>query len=98
MVVTATAPAPGAAAPASGWDTEVFVLRGGDRADLRDRVLSLAAAVEGQSAALPEIAAGLAAGLAPGGVRLSVVAGSAGDLVAKLRRAADRLADSKCQQ
>src|SRR5438445_130759 len=67
MVVTATAPASGigTAAPASGWENEVFVLRGGDRGDLRDRALSLAAAVESHQVSLPSIAAGQLRKLGP---------------------------------
>jgi malonyl CoA-acyl carrier protein transacylase len=76
----------------------VFVLRADDRAALRDRALALAARTESQPGALPELAASLAADLRPGGARLAVVAGSHADLVARLRRAADRLADPKCTQ
>jgi len=98
-MVTLTAPAPQEAASITGWDSEAFVLQGADRADLRERVLTLAGNVERQSgSSLPDIAARLAAELQPGGVRLAIVSGSATDLVAKLRRAADRLADPKCKQ
>lgn len=110
MVVTASEPAPAGhvrsggaqqdvAAPASGWDTEVFVLRGEDRADLRDRASALAEQVERQPAVtLAPVAAGLTAELRPGGARLAVVSGSPADLAKKLRRAADRLADPKVRQ
>ncbi|MBA4191554.1 MAG: beta-ketoacyl synthase [Planctomycetaceae bacterium] len=99
MVVTATAPASQDTATISGWDSEAFVLRGADRAELRERVLALAGSVERQAGvSLSDIAARLAVELQPGGVRLAVVSGSAADLVTKLRRAADRLADPKCKQ
>jgi malonyl CoA-acyl carrier protein transacylase len=99
MPTTLTDPAAPPAPPAPGWDTEVFVLRGEDRADLRGRALALADRVERQpGVTLPEVAAGLAADLAPGGARLGVVSGSAADLAKKLRRAADRLADPNCKQ
>src|SRR5262245_17856477 len=99
MPANVTEPTPAVPRAATGWDSEVFVLRGDDRADLRERALELAASVERQPAVtLAERAAGLAAELQPGGERLGVVAGSAIDLVAKLRRAADRLADPKCKQ
>ena len=84
---------------ATGWDTDVFVLRGDDRTHLRERALALAAFVEHQpGVALAHLAAGLAAELQPGGARLAVVAASHTDLQTKFRRAADRLADQKCRQ
>ena len=98
MVVTAHQSSPRAATPAAAWDSEVFVLRGDTRDDLRDRVLSLSVAVENPPVALDRTAAGLAAELQPGGSRLAVVASSADDLAKKLRRAAERLADPKCKQ
>ena len=99
MVVTATAPAPRVAAPAAGWDSRVVVLRGDDRAHLRERALAFVGFVEGQpDAALAELAAGLAVEPQPGGSRLAVVATSPADLLAKLRRAADRLIDPKHPQ
>ena len=101
MVVTTHQPSPHAAAPpapVAAWDSEVVVLRGESRADLRDRVLSLATAVEQQPSALAEIAASLVAELQPGGSRLAIVASSTEDLAKKLRRAGDRLADPKCKQ
>lgn len=99
MIVTAPAPAGQRVAPSvTGWDSELFVLRGDDRADLRARALALAAAVEDDpDTPLVDRAAALAAELATGGARLSVVAASATDLVAKFRRAADRLADTRCR-
>ncbi|MCE9563601.1 MAG: polyketide synthase dehydratase domain-containing protein [Planctomycetes bacterium] len=99
MVVTVTAPAPQDAALTTGWDSEAFVLQGADRAELRERVLTLANTVERQAGiSLQEIAVRLAVELRPGGSRLAVVASSSPDLVTKLRRAADRLADPKCKQ
>ncbi|VTU00502.1 beta-ketoacyl synthase : Polyketide synthase family protein OS=Singulisphaera acidiphila (strain ATCC BAA-1392 / DSM 18658 / VKM B-2454 / MOB10) GN=Sinac_5565 PE=4 SV=1: Acyl_transf_1: PS-DH [Gemmataceae bacterium] len=99
MVVIAPSPSPQSAAPVVGWDSEAFVVCGADRADLRERSLALAADVERHPGApLAEIAARLAADLQPGGVRLAVVASSPTDLVAKLRRGADRVADPKCKQ
>jgi malonyl CoA-acyl carrier protein transacylase len=98
MTATLAAPQARPAPTHHGWDSEVFVLRGDDRAVLRERAASLAASVERQPAArLAELAASLAADLAPGGARLGVVATSTADLVTKLRRAADRLADPKCR-
>src|SRR5689334_505869 len=98
MTQTLTEPLPTSAPPATGWDSEVFVLRADDRAALRDRALAVAGRVESQPVALAELAAGLAAELRPGGARLAVVAGSRADLVARLKRAAERLADPKCKQ
>ena len=100
MSATLTAPAPRSTAPtAAGWDTEAFVLQGSDVAHLRERALALAAFVEHHpDVALADLASTLAAESQPGGSRLAIVSGSAPDLLAKLRRAADRLADPKCVQ
>src|SRR5262245_9116243 len=98
MAVTAPARETRTAPPAR-WDSEAFVLRGDDREDLPARALALAAFVETNSGTpLPDLAATLAAELHPGGARLAVVAATATDLLAKLRRAADRIADPKCRQ
>ncbi|MBX9580795.1 MAG: polyketide synthase dehydratase domain-containing protein [Gemmataceae bacterium] len=97
--MTATQTATPAATPATGWDSELFVLAAADRAALADRARSLAAFVESHpDTALPDLAGTLAVDLAPGGSRLAVVSGSAADLAARLRRAADRLADPKVKQ
>ncbi|MDB5306284.1 MAG: fabD 1 [Gemmataceae bacterium] len=99
MSATLTAPQPRPATPTTGWDTEVVVVRGDDRARLRDRAVALAGFVERHPGiALADLAATLTAELAPGGARLAVVAASPADLVTKLRRAADRLADPTCRQ
>ncbi|MBM3981071.1 MAG: acyltransferase domain-containing protein [Planctomycetes bacterium] len=98
MPATLTEPQPVSAPPASGWDTEVFVLGAPDRAALRARAVELLAQIDAAPVALPELAAVLAARLAPGGARLAVVAGSHADLRARLARAADRLADPKFKQ
>ncbi|QJW93893.1 polyketide synthase dehydratase domain-containing protein [Frigoriglobus tundricola] len=99
MPSTLTEPPPRSAPPAIGWDTELFVLRGDDRAMLGASARALAAAVEEQpGAGLADLAALLGAEMKPGGARLAVVAGSRTDLVARLSRAADRLADPKCKQ
>jgi malonyl CoA-acyl carrier protein transacylase len=100
MVAAKTAPAPRPnAKPASGWDTEVFVLRGHDRAHLRGRVLALAAFLEQHpDTSLPDLAFSLASHLLPGGTRLALVSGSVADLLKKLNRAAERLADPNAKQ
>jgi malonyl CoA-acyl carrier protein transacylase len=99
MSTTLTESPPQSAPPATGWDTELFVLRGADRDDLRAAALALAAAVEQQpEVPLADLAAALAADLRPGGARLAVVAGSAADLRTRLARAAERLADPKFKQ
>ncbi len=86
------------ASPACGWDSELVVLQANDRAALHDRVLALASHLEGQpELAVVELAAALAAELTPGSARLAVVCTSTDDLLKKLRRAADRLADPKCR-
>src|SRR5947208_17121645 len=97
MVTTATISQPPATRRPVGWDSEVFVLRGDDRSHPRDRLLTLAGFVERHpGVTLPDLASTLAADLAPSGVRLGVVATDAADLLKKLRRAADRLADQSC--
>jgi malonyl CoA-acyl carrier protein transacylase len=98
MPSTLTDPQPAPAPPASGWDTEVFVLGAPDRAALRARVVELVEQIDAAPVELPELAASLAAELAPGGARLAVVAGAHADLRARLARAADRLADPKFKQ
>ncbi|MBN9117618.1 MAG: acyltransferase domain-containing protein, partial [Planctomycetes bacterium] len=98
MTQTLTEPPPPAAPPATGWDSEVFVLRADDRHALRERVLAVAAHVESPPVALAELAARLTAELRPGGARLAIVAGSHADLLTRLKRAAERLADPKCKQ
>ncbi|MFO0806644.1 MAG: polyketide synthase dehydratase domain-containing protein [Gemmataceae bacterium] len=100
MVAAKTVPAiRPAATPASGWDTEVFVLRGHDREHLRGRVLALAAFLESNpSVALADLAFSLASHLLTGGTRLALVSGSSADLVKKLNRAAERLADPNAKQ
>jgi malonyl CoA-acyl carrier protein transacylase len=99
VVVASPSPRPAEAAAAAGWDSRAVVLRGDDRAGLIERVRSLAAEIERDpSTDLAHRAGSLAAELAPGGARLGVVATSTGDLLAKLRRAAGRLADPNCRQ
>jgi malonyl CoA-acyl carrier protein transacylase len=99
MAATLTDIQPRTAPAAAGWDSEVFILRADDRPRLRDRVLALAGYVERHpGVALADLAGTLAAGLQPGGARLAVVAATTADLLTRLRRAADRLADPKVRQ
>jgi malonyl CoA-acyl carrier protein transacylase len=84
---------------ATGWDTEVFVIRGTDRAELRNRISVLAARVEQQpDVTLAEWAVQAADELEHGGARVGIVASSTADLLVKLQRATTRLTDPKCQQ
>ena len=86
-------------APADGWDTDLFVLRGEDRPHLRERLIALVEFLARHPDTRPaDLAATLAADLTEGGVRLGVVAASVADLGKKLGRAADRLADPACKQ
>jgi malonyl CoA-acyl carrier protein transacylase len=97
MAVTAAAPR--STTPSLGWDTEVFALRGDDRAHLRERALALAEFLRRHPGVTPaDLAFTLATDLAPGGARLAAVADSTADLLKKLGRATDRLADPNCQQ
>jgi malonyl CoA-acyl carrier protein transacylase len=98
MAVTAAARETRTVVPAR-WDSEVFVLRGDDRDDLRARALALVAFVESYpDTPLPDLAATLASELRPHGSRLGVVVASRAELLTKLRRAADRIADPRCRQ
>jgi len=100
MVATLHAPAARIAArPASAWDTEAFVLQANDREHLRRRALTLAAFLEQHpDVPLADLAFTLSTSVQPGGVRLALVSDSTSDLLKKLNRAADRLADPKCKQ
>ncbi|MBP3957467.1 polyketide synthase dehydratase domain-containing protein [Gemmata sp. G18] len=99
MTQTLAHPQPHVIPPVVGWDTEVFVLRGADRAALRERVLALVEQIEQQpDAALVDFAAPLSRELQPGGARLAVVAGSRADLLTRLKRAAERIGDPKTKQ
>jgi malonyl CoA-acyl carrier protein transacylase/phosphopantetheinyl transferase len=81
------------------WETEVFVLRGEDRAALRQKVQALATYLEcGSGVALKDLAFTLNTALPPGGSRLAVVAGTSADLRTRLTRAVERLADCACKQ
>jgi acyl transferase domain-containing protein len=81
------------------WDTEVFVVRGQTREELvsaaeRARERALAA----DAPPLHSLAAAVNAGLAPGGLRLAIVARSRDDLAKKLAYAAQRLRDPSCDR
>ncbi|HEY7309058.1 MAG TPA: acyltransferase domain-containing protein [Gemmataceae bacterium] len=81
------------------WETEVFVLRGDDRDELRRQVLALADFLtRNPTLELKDLAFTLNTALAPGGSRLAVVAESTADLQSRLGRAAERLADPRCRQ
>ncbi len=103
MSVTATRTPPRSAvseeATAPVWDTEAFVLRGGDRAELLDVARALSDHLERRAEIdLAGLAYTLNSRAAPGGSRLALVAGSVGDLRARLARAIDKLADPACEQ
>src|SRR5579859_4158604 len=81
------------------WETEVVVLRGDDRADLRQQVGALADFLGRTPAVkLKDVAFTFNTALASGGSRLSIVAESIADLRARLARAGERLADPRCRQ
>lgn len=93
MAAASTLPETPARAPAVGWDSRLFVIQGQDRVHLRERAGNLAAFAGRHPDAFAELAATLAAELAPGGLRLAVVARSASELASKLQRVDARLAD-----
>ncbi len=76
------------------WETELFVLQGETRDQLRQQALDLLAFLEhSPQVVLKDLAATLAGELQPHTSRLTIVAGSAADLHTRLQRAAERLAD-----
>jgi malonyl CoA-acyl carrier protein transacylase len=91
------APPPAPILARTGWDSRLFVLRGDDRPHLIEQVRELAGALD-HHVDFVELAATLAANLAPGGARLAVIATDPADLHKKLNRVADRLADPQCKQ
>lgn len=95
MLVTPSAPVNAKTQAATGWDSRLVVIHGETRSELLARALAL---VCQPAPPLDELASTQAAELQPGGARLTVVATSTADLHAKLRRAADRLADPGCRQ
>ncbi len=99
MTATLVAPRPHEPQAAAGWDTEVVLLTAPDRPALAARARAVAdAAVSDPAFSLTGLAAELAAGFAPVGSVLAVVAATPADLAVKLRRAAGRVADPNCHQ
>ncbi|QDU21055.1 acyltransferase domain-containing protein [Urbifossiella limnaea] len=99
MTTTVAAPRPAAVRTRPGWDTEVVLLTAADRAALAEQARVVADAAESDPAfSLPALAAELAVGFVPVGSVLAVVAASPADLATKLRRAAGRIDDPKCEQ
>ena len=97
--MTTAAPDTTVDATATGWDTNLFLVRGDDRTHLRDRIAELIAFLDDSPDVPPaDLGATLAADLAPGGARLAVVAKDVPDLRKKLARAAEKLADPACKQ
>jgi malonyl CoA-acyl carrier protein transacylase/phosphopantetheinyl transferase len=81
------------------WETEVFILRGEDRADLWRRTCALADYLQQRPPVeLIDLAFTLGTNLPAGGQRLALVAGSLDELHARLGRAAERLAEPGCRQ
>lgn len=90
---------PSTPVPPVSWETELFVVRGEDRAHLRQRIQELADFLDRHpDVVVKDLAATLNTALQPAGCRVAVVAGSAGDLQKRLARVAERLADPKCRQ
>ena len=88
---------PSSAAP--GWETEAFVLRGDNRADLIRRAQSLADFLaDHPRTESKDLAFTLNSALAPSGSRLAVVASSSAELHSRLTRAIERLAVPGCKQ
>ena len=82
----------------TGWDSQVFVLRGDDRQHLRARIRILTQFLDGNSEASPlDLSATLAHQLQPDGIGLGVVASTIADLRIKLQRAVDRLGNPNCK-
>ena len=92
-------------APAATWPTELFVLEGADRAELQRRAARLAEFCRQQPATrLSDLAYSLhitnnsSAAKNTGPERLAIVAASLDELVVRLTRAADRLAQTDSVQ
>jgi malonyl CoA-acyl carrier protein transacylase len=78
-------------------ETELLVLRGDDRAGLLRAVRQTADHLRAHAGAgLVDLARALNTDLPPGGARLAVVAATPPEAVARLDRAAGRLADPRC--
>jgi malonyl CoA-acyl carrier protein transacylase/phosphopantetheinyl transferase len=86
-------------APAAG-ESELFVVRGDDRAHLAERIATLSKYVAdlGRDAPLGDLAYTLNCSMDEGDARLAIVAGTADELLARLQRAAERLAQDNCTQ
>ncbi|MCS6851308.1 MAG: polyketide synthase dehydratase domain-containing protein [Gemmataceae bacterium] len=88
-----------ASAEGATWDVEAFVLCGLDRPALLGRIAELTAFLDRTpDVCLASLACALNTRLYQGGVRVALVAGSVAELRARLRRAAERLADPTCTQ
>ena len=93
-------------AQAAAWPTELFVLEGADRADLQRRAARLAEFCRQRPATrLSDLAYSLSAANKQNAAnnhaapeRLAIVAASLDELVVRLTRAADRLAQADCVQ
>ena len=86
-------------APDAG-ESELFVVRGRDRAHLVELLAALTKFVSdrGADAPLTDLAYTLNRSIDDGGARLAIVAGTAEELVSRLLRAAERLASDNCTQ
>jgi malonyl CoA-acyl carrier protein transacylase/phosphopantetheinyl transferase len=81
------------------WPTEVFLLRAAGRDGLRERVSMLAGFLARQPGVeLVDLACAINTQPESGAECLAIVAGSAGELTARLQRAAARLADPACHR
>jgi malonyl CoA-acyl carrier protein transacylase/phosphopantetheinyl transferase len=99
QVVARRAALANAGADSTPWDSELCVLRGENRVELRRRLALLRAYLaEHPETPLAELASSLNAKLEQGGLRLGVVASTTDDLAKKLARAAEKLADLTCHQ
>lgn len=83
----------------SGWDSFLFILEGDDRNHLLSRAANFVKFLEQEPGTNPvDLAASLAANRQPAGVALSIIASSISDLLAKTRKACDRLSDPNSKQ
>jgi len=99
VAATPTPERPGAPPPSRVWDSGVVVLGGETRNLLRDRITATIVALEHESTSdFIEFAGQINTEFTPAGARLGIVATSISDLLAKLRRTSERLADHSCRQ
>jgi malonyl CoA-acyl carrier protein transacylase len=98
MAQTSVTTSKGVTHASGGWDTELLVLRGDDRAELMETLRALTDYLRCHPRTnLADLAFTLNTGLRGGGCRLGVIAATAEEAVSRLERAVGRLVDPRCR-